>query len=359
MKKLKILYINNYSCDESAYNQVKNKRYPSNHLWGVCELREKGHHVEFIDMNHPQIKGKKNIIKKLIYKVQKKIYFGKIFRKYKNYDVVYSSQTDLSQTYFFAKSKKKGLCNPIMIAVLHHPGAYIPYSESYDKMIFISKPVLDMRPDFRSIAEYAFWGPDLNFYNYWKNKNVSNRHIENPNELIFVSNGKTRRDNNAFLSAASELDANVIIVCDSTCTPEQKYFSNDKFEIITSSQIGDTISNVDNISLLSKTDIMVIPINIESDVLCGLTSFVDALAMGMPIIMSDNTLMGIDIESEGFGFIYKTGDYKDLKKKMMMFYDDPGLIKKMGEKALDFGKKHSFSNFVTKLEEVINSSQPN
>lgn len=158
MKKLKILYINNYSCDESAYNQVKNKRYPSNHLWGVCELREKGHHVEFIDMNHPQIRGKKNIIKKLIYKVQKKIYFGKIFRKYKNYDVVYSSQTDLSQTYFFAKSKKKGLCNPIMIAVLHHPGAYIPYSESYDKMIFISKPVLDMRPDFRSYISGAHSG---------------------------------------------------------------------------------------------------------------------------------------------------------------------------------------------------------
>lgn len=69
-----------------------------------------------------------------------------------------------------------------------------------------------------------------------------------------------------------------------------------------------SISADDTFRYYNKSKFIVIPVSLEhssgQDVLAGLTSFVDAAVMGKPVLISDNTNMGIDVKKLGIGLIY-------------------------------------------------------
>lgn len=56
----------------------------------------------------------------------------------------------------------------------------------------------------------------------------------------------------------------------------------------------------------------------KSLVLAGLTTFVDASILGKPVLLSDNTNIGVDVEKLGIEMTYIAGDYLDMARKMSM-----------------------------------------
>lgn len=106
--------------------------------------------------------------------------------------------------------------------------------------------------------------------------------------------------------------------------------------------------------MVHESDVMVIPVRKDNVHLCGLTSFIDGIALGKPIIMADNTFISIDIEKEGFGFLYRAGDAQHLAEQMQKFIDNKDLVATMGAKAREFAQRNNFQDtWVKRLVEII------
>jgi len=75
-----------------------------------------------------------------------------------------------------------------------------------------------------------------------------------------------------------------------------------------------------------------IPLN-ETDALAGLTSLMDAMAMGRPVIMTRNPYVDIDIDALGIGIWVDTGDISGWKSAISKLLADPMMALEMGERA--------------------------
>lgn len=72
--------------------------------------------------------------------------------------------------------------------------------------------------------------------------------------------------------------------------------------------------------------------------------------------MSSNTFIDVNIEKEGFGFIYKAGDTQHLADQIEKFVNDRSLVASMGANARKFAERNNFKDvWVKRLLEVINS----
>lgn len=314
-------------------------------------MLQRGNHVEFLPSDKaPAMKGKKNFIKKLILSLKRKIYRKRVLNKYRDFDIIYSAMTGSMQMNYYSRLKEKGKMKAKLIAVLHHPVNTLKYPSAYHKILFLSKGV---ETGFTyPHKEYLFWGgPDLSYYDYWINKLQKNREMK---DIIFISNGKSHRNHDEFLYVADKLQVKAIVTCDNTTLPEKKYLNNKNFNILYPNNSKRAITSNENIELVLSADVMVIPVRTDNIHLCGLTSFVDAIALGKPVIMSDNTFIDIDIEKEGFGFIYKAGDVLDLEAKMNVFLENKFLALEMGKRAREFAQKMNFKDvWAKRLLEII------
>jgi len=342
--KIRVLYVNNYACSYNDYLRVKNLEYPSNHLWGIAELIDKGYDIRFADNLDASVlykHGLKNIPAKAWFHIR-------LYLKYKKHgcNVVYASYDKM--IIFFAFLKKMRLCRAKLIQAIHHR-LKVKNEKYYKDIIYISHDIFAKRRNLLR-AKYTFWGPDINFFDHWNKMSPSDK---TDGDITFVSNGKTRRDNTLFIHAISNLPAKAVIISDEIKIPDHLQADN-KITVITSCINGkNAISDQENIQILKQSHVMVLPVIPGNNTLCGLTSFLDALAMGMPIIVADNAMIGIDVEAEGFGFFYKSGDMADLKEKMKLFCHNPALIETMGKRARAFAEEHPFSRFADAIEKAI------
>lgn len=321
LKRMKLLYINDYANDYLYVKKCEEKKYPSQHLWGVMEL-----------LHHFDVKFSK--VYKLRYsKISLLINNLLIFMRNWNINVVYSALP--GYTICFALCKKLGICRYRLISIVHHPTSFILFPECYDKLIFIS-PVVhkifeDKYPHLKSRFEYLFWGGDMDFYDYYK--------IKCPLKYDFISAGKTLRDYSLYFKGLSSL------LC--------KYI-----DIGSRSSRQNEISYSSLMQLYNESRFVVIPILPLGDspsVLSGLTSFLDAICLGLPILISDNTLIGIDVEKEGMGYVYKAGNEDDFickSKRLLATTSEEYLT--MSKKCIDFALKNNYKKFSDNLIEIIN-----
>ena len=83
---------------------------------------------------------------------------------------------------------------------------------------------------------------------------------------------------------------------------------------------------------------VVIPLNKDDIYYClGLTSVIEAMAMGKPIISTRNPYSPIDLEKEGIGFYVE--DELSWINAINYIYNHPDSAKEMGEKARMLAEK--------------------
>ena len=169
-----------------------------------------------------------------------------------------------------------------------------------------------------SNTEYIFWGPDLSFYA-----------VEADSEKVydFYSNGKSFRD----FDLLKRLD-----------TPYKILALNQKSRV----------SAKENVTLCTKSRVMLIPVCANVRGIVGLTSVCDALALGMPILISDSAHIGIDVEKLGIGFEYKAGDIDDMKKKMKLILDKKTFAS-LSEKSKRFGETFTYDSFAIRIQSML------
>lgn len=317
MKKL--LYINDYACSPEVLKICSVGNYPESHLWGIKEyvdthgLEKIKWHVIYKSLRHPTLRHILEIIR--------------VFLLNWKCDIIYSALPGYD--WLFLLAKKLHLKNYRIITVVHHPKSRLILLNQYSKLIFISKISYNQYSHLPN-AIYKFWGPDLNFYS-----NVVPTDIK----YDFLAAGKTHRDYGLMKSSL------------------QKF--NLKFRIFgDKSETNNTISYPELLKFYSESKYICIPMQSVDNgggTLIGLTSFVDALALGIPVLISDNSQIGIDIESLKLGYVYKAEDMYDFEEKvkqiLRMSEDDYNIMKC---NCKNFAQTNSFKKFSDTINSILN-----
>lgn len=342
----RVLFVNNYDMVKSR-DSYKKGNSASHHQFGTNELIETGEYV--IDYMLITPKNHKNKIFKLASLLP--LWF-KLYRKARNYDIVYGG-ADFTVD-FLGILKQIKLFRPKLIAIFYHPPFTIRLKlERYDHLIFISRfahqAMCKKFPQKASMLKFMQWGPDYKFYERLAPIRNYQKKYE---KIVFISNGKTRRDHETLVAAAKKSANHTIIVSDNQSIP-----SNYKEGEYTQIYVQEKPDDTKMVPLLNNCSILVIPTppNEHQLAAIGMTSFVDALALGMPIIAADNTAYRDIIIENNMGKVYKAGDVNDLANAMNYFKESPERIIECGENSWQFGQRNNINNFGQELRKLFES----
>jgi len=328
-----LLYLNNYANSFEDIEKANKMEYPRQHLWGSDYLSKYFNIILPIKKFH---NSSKNRIKRILYVIKYQIY---LYTNYSNVDVVYAACNHIIEIFAFLKMIK--IYHGKIIYINHHNNK-IFFINGTDKIITISNDIQDILrkrySKYKGKIVNINWGGETEFYKKYKMGSVK--------KYTFIQNGKSQRDNNILIKALCKMNESAIILSNEIYLPE---LINNK-SIIIKNKI---VSPIENIELLSCCKIMVIPIIQTNKSLCGLTSFVDAMHMGLPVIVSSNAFLGVDVEKEKIGFFYKAGDLSSLMKKMNILISEKDLYAEYSKNCSFFSQNNTYGIFCDKLLNLI------
>lgn len=181
------------------------------------------------------------------------------------------------------------------LVVLVHNTASQPYTRFWLKgadAIVVFSPQIKNRLIGQGVCAkrlfVAEWGPDLNWAGY----------STQSSEIVwdFMSTGKTYRDYDALLAAARDgkLDGQIFHGSD--------LISIEKGSTTTVAN-RPHLTNAEVIQALAHARVVVIPVADpkEPKGLTGITELADAVAIGKPVVMTENPMLPIDIDELGIG----------------------------------------------------------
>lgn len=340
---MKILVINNYSMKQFL-KLSEAGICPAHHCWGIDELKKNPNiQIRFALFKIPYV-CKRLHIRRLYYYLLQIIFMFKAI----GCDCVYAAASPLID--FMGYLKYIGLLNKKLIMVVHHPKNFSLKKQRYNKIVFICKDAyiqaINDYPEFKNIFIFQDWGPDLNFYG---NKRA------NTNDISFVSNGITNRDNYSLIEAVKGTSFRTGILCNQQSIPinyDKKYKNIELIFNKGTMMNGKILSYKEMINFVSKYSVCVIPTGPKQVSLCGLTSFCDAIALGMPVILSDTTRIYVDVNIEKFVYYYKAGDIADLKRVISVISQLKDL-KSLSLASRDYAEKHDYKRFSQIIKNII------
>lgn len=346
---MKILAINNYSLHQ-CLSDAENGVAPAHHCWGIDYFISMGYRVD--TLNYSEGHGKMmKYIKNFIFCVSN-------LRRIARYDCVITFANPIIGIIAFLRSC--GLIHSRLFTVIHHytrnPMLYgYKLNTGYEKIFFLSKAIKKIYerryPNLVNKFYYLEWGADLKFYQNSYESICRQGHLD----LRIISNGKTFRD----LSLAKECckAVHVPMTLISDIVEEDDFGEDESSKIINSGTKGvNAISyNVLLEQYMTNRSIHLIPLkkDLPTGVLCGLTSLLDALALGRPVIISDNSNISIDIEAEGLGLYYKAGNKESLMSILEYMRNNPDFLEDCGRNARRYAEIHSYQAYCEQLFSYI------
>jgi glycosyltransferase involved in cell wall biosynthesis len=197
-----------------------------------------------------------------------------------------------------------------------------------DNLIAESKKANKMKTE---RMEMIHWGADIDFYDRVI-KETGTKHREG-----FISTGKERRDMPTLVKAFAETKEkgaklDIHIAYGAGKEDYKKIFStisipqNVKVNFINGLCPYELSKKVCNASC-------VVISCMPSNYTVGLTTLVEALALGVPVICTRNDTFAIDIDKEGVGITVPTGDVNAWKNAIEYIITHPDETQKMGHRA--------------------------
>lgn len=331
----KIMFICNYT----PWEKIQKGIMPSQHLFGIQQLIERysedgqkallkselgGGYVDFYYSNG----GLKDACR----------YYLISFK----YDVVYDVLSVMTK--YFSVLNKLHLFLPKLINIYHHPpfNKILKYGKA-DVSIFYTERLLlkakELVNDNR-VMTHIEWYPD----NFWYDSHSTG----NENKTVdFLDNGKTGRDHVLFMEAVTMLNRTGLIVC----TKEQEKKMNKKLNGV-DFFCQEKPNDLAILSLCKKSKIMVIPLLNDDELIgpSGITSYADAIAMGMPVVCSENAIFIQEILENKTGVSYKSKDIKSLVEAMKKCLDNYNFYHM---NMLDFKHSHDIKLYSRAVKKLI------
>jgi len=151
----------------------------------------------------------------------------------------------------------------------------------------------------REKAYFFYWGEDLSYID---------KNYAPVNGNFFISTGREYRDFNMLLDAFSNTDASLELYTNRISYDNNYEYLKEKqneSDLIKIEYVNNTNSTAKKLAKrVSESRCVVIPLIKNHITYCiGLTSVVEAMALGKPIITSPNPYLPIDVEKEQIGLV--------------------------------------------------------
>ena len=327
---MKVLLLNNYPMDH-AWELWQNGDYPGQHLWGATQLARHAIEVEIVPYQ----------TSKLLNKIGRKLGLGDhldqqlhvVFSR-ADYDVVYAAcQTN---TFLLALLRSLKVFRKPLVALIHHPFSSTLkdslFLSGHDRLLCLSEKVMEPfveDPAIHKKMDFIAWGADLPFYDVALQQSLQAAAPIDQLPII-VSAGKTERDHDTLTKAVLNLDCALEIYCSANTAPSLTKLP-DRITIHASQSIHNAVSYQEILTAYRHAFAIAIPLTSTHN-LAGLTSLLDAMAMGKPVIMTRNQHIELDIEKEGIGFWVEPEDVQGWQQAIASLLAHP-------EKALEMGNR--------------------
>lgn len=309
---------------ERIVREWKQGTFPSHFLYGALQLAD--HHIDVV-WHH----------QKHTYKRMRDMLVAtwKVLTCRKPYDVLYATHTLGIEPIILLRALRL-YRHPVV--VWHHQPivqAKNPLREALarlfyrgmDHMIFFSEKLmqdslLSKKADPKRMS-MVHWGADLDYYDSLP------RPLQGRGEAFFISTGKELRDYETLLKAFQETGLPLTLYVEKK---RQAYFEGlnllgPNIDI----HYGDRPIPHEIALLVAQSRCVCICCQ-KSNYTVGLTTVVEALALGLPIICTRNPQMPMDIEAEGCGFWIEPKDVEGWKEKLRYIADHPEEARAMGQR---------------------------
>lgn len=281
----------------TLYELLKSTKISSRHQYGLAQLEDK-YTIFHVSLEHHGIVGTlKNNLKVL-----------------GNYDIVFMIYLYLSPLMLLSLLRVCGLYRKRKIIVISHRTLVTGHNSfeklcnrliysTCNKVLFHSQKNLEesinkglIRPE---QAEFLYWGDDLEYID---------THIHSSQGEYFLSTGREQRDFSLLVSAFSKTDAKLELYTNKINYDNNYEYLFEMQELSPNIKIVFVEKDMETIQFLSEKSAecmcIIIPLlQTEIHYCVGLTSIVEAMAMGKPIICSRNPYSPIDIEKERIGIV--------------------------------------------------------
>lgn len=352
---MKILYIYR-TARKSLMVDYMTKRGPSTFLYGLPELRERGHRVDFFDTAYHPL----NLLQYIFYPLEKlfmllvnypigfKLHQALLLlSKYHFYDVVITTQDSAGLPILFLK--RLGLIKTKVLYVCNNLSPVLSRKASSVTLIFfnwllsctngiitysqIEKTIVDRHLSKKSY--YVSFGIDAA---YFRPKRSQQKQYD-----VLAAGRDSNRDYETFVETVKDSELRIAIVCSRVNLKNYKPLENvDVYYDITQKKLRD---------LYNKSKIVVIPMKKNTPKSQGQVVLLEALAMHKPVIASD--VAGL---TTAF-------DATIIKKVVLVKPENPSLLQKAIYTLLKKGKrphissteraKLSMQRYVQDLENIL------
>lgn len=225
------------------------------------------------------------------------------------------------------------------------------FYKGFDRLIFFSQKLVDdslkaPKADSRKLV-VGHWGADLAFYDKikaeLKAEQISPSHhlTPSPSQHLntspsFIATGKEQRDQPTLIEAFNRTGRHLILYIGINPNPN---VPNPNLEAVERCEPADNIDVVKICGLLpyeiarevAKADCVVICCH-RTRYTAGLTTVVEALALGLPIICSRNPQIPVDFDRFGCGISVDYGDVEGWQRAVEYIATHPDEARLMGER---------------------------
>jgi acetyltransferase-like isoleucine patch superfamily enzyme/glycosyltransferase involved in cell wall biosynthesis len=351
-----------YSLDEIKEFIKKGGQYPLHHTWGYDQLDKKGFQVSCVEYNK---KSLLNVIglKLQIPNLQQQI---NCIKNKNDYDIIYAPF--MQHTMFLSILKFLKFFDKPIIAIAHY--AYVPnkhnilkrikqhiirtiYFNAIDRILFLNQTIYNKSKEYKKFSNrhsyIKHWGIDVDFFmNYVISQKYS------PSSNYIFSTGKSNRDFDVLVKAFQSIpfDLRIATQLNVGISPNVKLTSN---IFINTSIPLDLKLFIQFLPEYYQALAVAIPLKKEIDYFpAGITVLLEALAMGKPIITTQNKAYPFDVEKEKVGLNVGYGDVEGWKRATNYFINHPEETKKMGERGIQLCKtKYNYLKFSDEIANCI------
>lgn len=331
--------------------------FPSHFLYGACHLADNGIDVVY----HRSLKHELSRLKTALYTA------WRVLTCREHYDALYA--THYKGLELVVLLRALGLFRKPIIVWHHQPivksksrlrellGRF--FYKGFDRLIFFSQKLVDdslkaPKADPRKLV-VGHWGADLAFYDKIKAElnseqpslshhlTISPSHPLTPSPShhntispSFIATGKEQRDQPTLIEAFNRTGRHLILYIGINPNPN---VPNPNLEAVERCAPADNIDVVKICGLLpyeiarevAKADCVVICCH-RTRYTAGLTTVVEALALGLPIICSRNPQIPVDFDRLGCGISVEYGDVEGWQRAVEYIATHPDEARLMGER---------------------------
>ena len=325
----RVLFMNDYPMD-TVFEAWQSGEFPGQHLFGVSHFAEHGIGVQILPFG--EYSDRRTAIKQRFGDLHQEL---RILTWTSPYDIVYSgSQYD---TMLLSILRRMGLFRKHIVATMHHvpkgllgrPSIFRFVFGHHDRLLCLSE---DIQRDLvervrmpRQKLNLVGWAVDLDFYK------IEESPVGPP---LALSAGKTKRDYDTLAKAFAGLDCRLEIYCSVQSAPQVQPVSNIQVFYDTESPTQSAALGFPQL-LERYRDSLLVAIPLQASEVrgrtSGLTSLLEAMAMGRPVVMTTNSFL--DIEKEGVGFFVEPSDIEGWREAINYLVNHPDEAKEMGRRA--------------------------